>query len=68
MKQSLLGTLLVLVMGAAGCQPSMLDQCREAVKLGSFHKDMGCDKGFPEWGANDYCNGQVLECLGGLRR
>ena len=27
----LLGTILVLIVVAAGCQPSMLDQCREAV-------------------------------------
>ena len=80
-KQALLGTILVLVVSAAGCQPSMLDQCREAVKLApdetrrflsdpNLHapRDL-CHEGFPEWGADDeardYCNSSVLSCLRG---
>jgi hypothetical protein len=66
--RTLLGAVLVLVMGAAGCQPSKLEQCREAVKLapdvpesllaqqvaGHLYapRDL-CHEGFPEWGADD---------------
>jgi hypothetical protein len=62
----LLGTILVLIVVAAGCQPSMLDQCREAVKLAEMNylKDPDlCRKGFPEWPS--YCDNEVLECLSG---
>lgn len=52
--RTLLGAVLVLVAGAAGCQPSRLDQCREAVAshvsyevyVGQYSETRGCGENF----------------------
>ena len=60
--RTLLGVVLVLVMGAAGCQPTQLEQCREAVKV---TKDLkGCTAGYPDWDSFP-CDNAVLNCMKG---
>ena len=65
--RTLLDALLVMGLGAAGCQPaqsSKLDQCREAVKA-AFGKH--CAEGFSNWsGPALMCDRQTLYCLQGF--
>jgi len=65
--RTLLGSVLVLVMGAPGCHPTKLDQCREAVKETLA---LDCEEGFPNWARTDRasdwdCDLFVLGCLQG---
>jgi hypothetical protein len=58
----LLGTILVLAMSATGCQPSRLEQCREAVASRMHSTQYACGERFGEGPnlSNDEISKQIL--------